>query len=195
MKLKALEARVKSEKGFSKEEAKSALIRLLQDAHAGERAAAYAYYGHAKSLFVSDQKEKKEIFEIYEDEIHHRAGLYEMLKGLGAKPRFLREKLMQFIGAIIGFSCLFGGWFIPMYGAGKLESNNIEEYEVAARLALLSGNNHLIKDLLDFAEKEWDHELYFRNKSETHFLYRFFPKWTFPDKKENIRKNYEEFVS
>lgn len=193
MKLKTLNAKLKSEKGFSKDEAKKALIKLLQDAHAGERAAAYAYYGHAKSAFVTDSTEKREIFKIYQEEIHHREGLFIMLNDLGASPRFLREKLMQAVGSIIGFLCLFGGWFIPMYGAGKLESNNIEEYEVSARLAYLSGYRHLIEDLLVFAETEWDHEIYFRNKAETHRLYKIFPKWVFPPNKEMIRSRFEEF--
>ena len=38
------------------------LIKLLQDAHAGEKAAAYAYNGHARSL--TDQREIAELNKI-----------------------------------------------------------------------------------------------------------------------------------
>lgn len=178
---------------LSKIEAKKKLIKLFQNAHAGEKAAANAYYGHGISLFVTDKVEKKEIFEIYQDELHHRKRLYEMLEELGAKPRFFREMLMFSIGFVIGTLCLFGGWFIPMYGAGKLESENVEEYEVAARLAFISGHHQFLEELILFAEVEWDHELYFRKKAESHWIYRFMPKWKKPSSRESIKALFLDF--
>ncbi len=174
-------------------EAKLTLIKLLQSAHAGEKAAANAYYGHAQSLFVKSEKEKKEILDIYKDELHHRKRLGEMLIELKASPKPLKEFLMYTVGFVIGFLCLFGGWFIPMYGAGKLESENVEEYEVAARLALLAGLSHLIDEFLVFAEVEWDHELYFRRKAQSHRLSQTFSLWKKPKARESIRKNFETF--
>jgi len=155
-------------------------------AHSGEKAAANAYYGHYKSLFIKSATERNEIKKIYEDELHHRSRLREILLELGAKPKRRFEIMFFLIGFTIGFLCLFGGWFIPMYGAGKLESTNIAEYEVAARLAHLAKLNKYIPELIVFAEIEWDHELYFRKKAETHFLYKFFPKWTIPKARELI---------
>jgi len=151
----------------NKEEAQSQLVRLLQLAHAGEKAAANAYYGHYKSLFVTSSTEKEEIKKIYHDELHHRERLKIILSELGAKPHLLFECLFFTIGFFIGFACLFGGWFIPMYGAGKLESTNIAEYEVAARLAHIAKLNQYIPEFLIFAEIEWDHELYFRTKAQS----------------------------
>ncbi len=176
---------------LSPTDAKSLLIRLLQNAHAGERAAANAYWGHGHSLFVTNTIEKQEIKKIYLDELHHRARLKEMLTELGATPRLTREILMYAIGSVICVLCLFGGWFIPMYGAGKLESTNIVEYEVAARLAYLAGYKHYVSELLEFAEIEWDHELYFFNKTASHSLYTYAPKWVRPPERESIRGNFQ----
>lgn len=81
-----------------------------------------------------------------------------------------------------------------MYGAGKLESTNIAEYEVAARLAFLAGHKQFIDELIEFAEIEWDHELYFRKKSQSHFLFSIFPKWQFPKSRDEIKLDFEKFV-
>ena len=101
---------------------------------------------------------------------------------------------MYLIGATIATLCLFGGWFIPMYGAGKLESTNIEEYEVAVRLAYLAGLHHLEDELLTFAEIEWDHEVYFEKKIHNHFLTKIIGGWARPAPKETIRNNFLEFT-
>ncbi len=177
----------------NKAEAKKQLIHLLQMAHSGEKAAANAYYGHYKSLFIKSSKERDEVKRIYKDELHHRQRLKEILAELGAKPKLRFEIMFFTIGFIIGFLCLFGGWFIPMYGAGKLESTNIAEYEVAARLAHLAGLDKYIPELLVFAEIEWDHELYFRNKAESHFLYKLFPKWKIPKEKKLITTDLDKY--
>ncbi|MCC6137146.1 MAG: ferritin-like domain-containing protein [Bdellovibrionaceae bacterium] len=179
---------------LSKEEALQHLICLLQNAHAGERAAANAYYGHALSVFVRDPAEKKEIFDIYKEELHHRARLHSMLTTLNAAPRLTREWGMFCVGFVIGTLCLIGGWFIPMYGAGKLESTNIVEYEVAARLAQIAGRADLAPELLTFAEVEWDHENYFHNKASNHFLYKYTPRWQRPSKRESIQRSFVNFL-
>ncbi len=174
-------------------QAKAALIKLLQDAHAGEKAAANAYFGHAYSLFLTDKNEKNEILKIYNDELHHRHRLGEFLLQLKSKPRPLREAQMWLVGAFIAVLSYFGTWLIPMYGAGRLERSNIGEYEVAARLALISGELSLVDELLHFAEIEWDHEYYFRNKVESHIFSRFIPLWNKPKPREEIRNSYKNF--
>lgn len=168
-------------------------IRALQNAHAGELAAAWAYTGHGESFFIKNKVEKAEVLKIREEELHHRRRIAEILKEVGAAPRRSREILMFCIGVSIGFLCMFGGWFIPMYGAGKLESGNIFEYEVAARLAFLSGNEKYVNELLSFGELEWDHELYFRKKARGHFLYRWFPAWVIPEAKSKIKSSYQQW--
>lgn len=177
----------------SPKEAKAALIRLIQNAHAGELAAMQAYYGHAHSLFITSTQERLEILKIRDEERHHRDGLKSALSGLGAKPRLLREALMWCVGSVIAILSFFGTWFIPMYGAGLLEKSNIGEYEVAARLAFLSEEESLIETLLQYAEVEWDHERHFRKKVGSHFLSKWIPIWSEPAPKANIRKSFASF--
>jgi hypothetical protein len=185
--------KIEFQKYQSKEKAKAALIRLLQNAHAGEKAAANAYYGHANSLFIKSENERNEILKIYSEELHHRARLRVFLNQLHAQPRLLREIQMWLIGAVIALLSYFGTWLIPMYGAGKLERSNIGEYEVAARLALLADEQSLVDELLHFAEIEWDHEFYFRKKVETHKLYSWLPMWSYPKPRAEIRAAYQNF--
>ena len=186
-------ANYKFEKFKNSTAAKKALIRLLQNAHAGEKAAANAYYGHAHSLFITDAQEKLEILKIYAEELHHRQRLKELLNQLDSKPRLSREILMWLIGAFIAMFSYFGTWFIPMYGAGLLESSNIGEYEVAARLALLANEQSLIDELLRFAEIEKDHEYYFRQKVLSHPLAKWIPIWDESISHEKIRISFSEF--
>ena len=54
------------------------LIRILQNAHAGELAAAYAYRGHWKSL--KDSPEKEHIKKIEAEEWTHRANVKKWLE-------------------------------------------------------------------------------------------------------------------
>ena len=82
---------------------------------------------------------------------------------------------------------------MPMYGAGRLEWQNIVEYERAARLALLAGKEAWVDELLRYAEVEWDHELYFRQKAESHWASRLIPLWPKPAPRERIRESFEEF--
>ena len=114
-------------------EARAGLVAILQHAHAGELAAGHAYRGHAAS--VSDPEEKAQIRRIEEEEWVHRRQVGEMLAVLGAAPDSARERKLERIGRTIAFLCRIGGWYVPMYGAGRLESHNVKEYEDAADLA------------------------------------------------------------
>ncbi len=172
--------------------AREQLVTLLQNAHAGERAAANAYWGHAHSLFVTNKGERQEIYQIYLEELHHRTRLRQMLADMGETPRMGREVGMYIVGFTIGFLCLFGGWFVPMYGAGKLESTNVVEYEIAARLAFRAGLPHLVNELLFFAEVEWDHEDFFYRKTISHPLHRYSRLWIRPAPRESIQSSYQK---
>jgi len=173
-------------------DAKQELIHILQLAFSGEKGASHAYEGHWKSVWRL--AEKKKIQEIQKEELIHRECVGRMLRQLKAAPRKWLEFKMSAIGKAIGFLCHFGGWFIPMYGAGRLESKNVKEYEEAARHAVNSGNVTIVEDLLKMAEVEWDHEKYFRQLILAHPLYSFFPKWEIPPPKKNIRDSFEHFL-
>ncbi|MFL6245914.1 MAG: demethoxyubiquinone hydroxylase family protein, partial [Thermoanaerobaculia bacterium] len=167
----------------------SDLVRVLRSACSGELAAGYAYRGHWKSLRAGAPARER-IRQIEAEEWHHRELVLGLLKELGAKPSVQREMLFFCIGKTIAFLCHLGGWFIPMYGAGKLESSNIREYEHAAKFAQAAGLTHMIDCLLTMAEVEWEHERFFREQIRGHWMLRFFPLWEVPPPKETIRAPY-----
>ncbi len=168
------------------------LVALLQLAHSGELGASLAYNGHWRS--VRDPIEQREIQRIEQEELGHRAEVRQMLDELGAQPERARELKMRLIGRTIALLCRIGGWFIPMYGAGRLESGNVGEYERAARLATRADHHHFVESLLVMAEVEWDHERYFRRKVESHWLGRLVPIWNAPAPREEIRRSFSLFA-
>ena len=80
----------------------------------------------------------QQIRKIEEEELHHR-GWSARVKALVAPPRRIRELRAWLIGRILGGLCHVMGWQAPMYGAGRLESRNVREYEAAARYAAACG--------------------------------------------------------
>jgi rubrerythrin len=173
-------------------EAKANLIALLQLAYSGEKAAGYAYRGHWQSL--TDPSERTRIAKIEQEEWHHRTLLGDMLATLNATPDRTREYRAAIIGRVLGFLCHLTGWLLPMYGAGKLESRNIREYEAAARYARDCGNVQFIECLLEMAEVEWEHEHYFRSQVLRHRLSRYIPLWPQPPQKSNIRESFQNIA-
>jgi len=109
-----------------------------------------------------------------------------MLRDLGARPSRKRDAIFYCIGKFIAFLCHIGGWFIPMYGAGKLERHNIVEYEDAAVYARDCGHEEMIDCLLAMAATEWEHEKFFREKVAGHWMLRWFKLWEPPPPKESI---------
>lgn len=171
------------------ENSRQKLIALLQLAYSGELAAAYAYRGHWHS--VRRQDEREAIRTVEEDEWRHRSLIGEMLKQLGSGPKKSREVRATIIGRTLGVLCRVMGWLVPMYGAGKLESRNVREYETAARYARDCGQLDFVECLLEMAEVEWDHEHYFRTCVLKHALGRRLPLWPSPPPKETIRRSFE----
>jgi hypothetical protein len=172
--------------------AREQLTFLLQLAYSGELAATRAYLGHRRSL--RDPTERAELGKIIRDEVRHRHCLLDQLAELGSRPLAHRERKMERVGRAISTFCRVGGWFFPMYGAGRLEAQNIREYEAAARLALVARIDRFVDPLLDMAEVEWDHELYFRSKASSHPFWRLVPKWPAPPGRERIRGSFEAYA-
>jgi rubrerythrin len=165
------------------------LIALLQLAYSAELAAAYAYRGHWHS--VTDTCEKQRIEKIENEEWHHRRLVGEMLSSLNSGPDGFREVRAAIIGRVLSLLCHLSGWLVPMYGAGKLESRNIREYETAARFAHHCGRHDLIDCLLTMAEVEWEHEHYFRSRVLSHRWGNLLPIWPKPPAKDTIRTSFE----
>jgi rubrerythrin len=138
------------------------LITELQHAYSGELAACYAYRGHWNSVSRADERAR--IREIENEEWHHRTLVGEMLLALGARPLRTREAVFAAIGRTLGALCHVSGWFLPMYGAWRLEQRNVLEYERAAAFARGCNHEELIPCLLEMAEVEREHERYFGAK-------------------------------
>lgn len=144
------------------------LVRILQNAHAGELAAAYAYRGHWRSL--RRPAERVEVARIESAEWHHRNEVYEHLCTLGAAPRPRRELLMGAVGRLFGALCLAGGWFAPMYAAGRLEAINTIEYETARDAARALGLDDLVTALDAMILEEIRHEVWFGDRCRGHWM-------------------------
>jgi rubrerythrin len=173
---------------MSQDDQRRSLVKILRLAYSGERAAAYAYRGHWKS--VTDACERSRIKAIEEEEWRHRELVGGMLEKLGSRPGRWREAKAFVVGRTLGFLCHLSGWFAPMYGAGKLESRNVKEYEAAARYARGCERVEFVECLLAMAEVEWEHEKYFRTQVSKHFMSRYLPVWQAPPPKETIRGSF-----
>ena len=145
------------------------LIRILQNAHAGELAAAYAYRGHWKSLKKS-ASEREHIRKIEREEWEHRENVARWLEKLDAKPNNTRERIFWTIGKIIGLACFVSGWFFPMYFAGRLESGNVQEYVDAAEYAKELEMPECCAEMMEMSRVESEHEEFFRAVVAKHRL-------------------------
>ncbi len=152
-----------------------------------------AYLGH-RAFAVNNTAERNAITRILKDELLHRRCILKMLDQVGSSPDPKAEKKLDRVGRFITLICRFGGWYIPMYGAARLEADNIVEYEIAARLAWHAGLRDWIDDLLEMAEVEWDHEHVLRGFASSHWLWRFSPKWPVPALREQIRASFDAWT-
>jgi rubrerythrin len=136
-----------------------ALVSLLQKAYSAEKAAAFAYQGHAGS--VRKKEEKAAIRQIEEDEWVHRKEVWGIMQQYGIPPSRLYECRFYCIGKIISASCYLIGWFMPYYFAGRLESGNVCEYFRMKQYFNSLGIHAHDQLLYDMGMKEKEHEVYF----------------------------------
>jgi hypothetical protein len=151
-----------------------ALVDLLKKAYSAEKAAAFAYQGHAGS--VKDKKEKEAIRQIELDEWNHRHEVLEIMKKYDIPVSKFYEFRFHVIGKVISSSCYVIGWFMPFYFAGKLESGNVCEYfrmmQYFHELGIIEHNT----TLYEMGIKEKEHEIYFLGKIKNKKLLPFFEK-------------------
>jgi rubrerythrin len=151
-----------------------ALVDLLQKAYSAEKAAAFAYQGHAGS--VKDKAEKADIHQIEIDEWNHRKEVLEIMNLYGIQVSKFYEVRFHVIGKIISWSCYVIGWFMPYYFAGRLESGNVCEYfrmmQYFHELGILEHNDVLY----EMGIKEKEHEIYFLSKIKNKKMLPFFEK-------------------
>lgn len=140
------------------------LVKLLQQAYSAERAAAFAYIGHAGSVRSAD--EKAAIRQIELDEWQHRTTVLAIMDDYGIAPSRYYEFKYFVIGKIISASCYVIGWFMPYYFAGRLESGNVCEYfRMMQFFHELEITEHDTV-LYEMGLKEKEHEVYFQKSLE-----------------------------
>ena len=151
-----------------------ALVDLLKRAYSAEKAAAFAYHGHAAS--VKDKLQKIAIHQIEVDEWNHRREVLQIMKQYDIPVSKYYEFKFHIIGKIISFSCYVIGWFMPFYFAGRLESGNVCEYfRMKQYFNSLGIRVHDVL-LYNMGIKEKEHEIYFLEGIKTNKLLPFFQK-------------------
>ena len=150
------------------------LINLLKKAYSAEKAAAYAYQGHAGS--VKNKLEKLAIRQIEEDEWNHRREVLAIMQHYSIALSRWYEFRFAIIGKIISASCYVIGWFMPFFFAGKLESGNVCEYFRAKQYFNSLGIHQFDQVLYDMGMKEKEHEVYFLSKIKNSKVLPFFER-------------------
>jgi rubrerythrin len=150
------------------------LIDSLQRAYSAEKAAAFAYQGHAGS--VSDKEQKSAIRQIELDEWNHRREVLAIMVNYDIPISQYYELRFHIIGKVISVSCYIIGWFMPFYFAGRLESGNVCEYFRMMHYFHELGIKDHDKILYDMGIKEKEHEVYFLEKIRNNKLLPFFEK-------------------
>ena len=150
------------------------LIDLLQRAYSAEKAAAFAYQGHAGSLKEKDQKLSVKQIEL--DEWNHRKEVLEIMRKYEIPISKYYEVRFHIIGRIICYSCYVIGWFMPYYFAGRLESGNVCEYFRMMHYFHELGITEHDKILYEMGIKEKEHEIYFLERIKSNRLLPFFEK-------------------
>ena len=150
------------------------LVRLLQKAYSAEKAAAFAYIGHAST--VKSSEEKLAIAQIEEDEWGHRREVLGIMKKYEIPVSQRYEIQFYIIGKIIATSCFVIGWFMPHFFAGRLESGNVCEYFIMMHYFHDLGIDEHDEVLYEMGVKEKEHEVYFLNQIQDSKLLPFFEK-------------------
>ena len=150
------------------------LVRLLRMAYSAEKAAAFAYVGHAGS--VKDPDAKIAIKQIEMDEWGHRETVLSIMQQYDIPASRYNEVKYHIIGKIISFSCYVIGWFMPYYFAGRLESGNVCEYFVMMHYFNDLGITKHDDALYEMGMKEKEHEVYFQKNIENSRLLPFFER-------------------
>ena len=151
-----------------------ALVELLQRAYSAEKAAAFAYIGHAGSL--KNPEAKIAVKQIEDDEWGHRENVLVILRQYDIPVLQWYEIKFHIIGRVISASCHVIGWFMPYFFAGKLESGNVCEYFVMMHYFHALGIREHDQILYEMGMKEKDHEIYFLGQIKNSRLLPLFEK-------------------
>jgi hypothetical protein len=150
------------------------LVKLLQKAYSAEKAAAFAYIGHARA--VKTKEEKNAIKQIEDDEWQHRREVLSIMDKYDIPISKFYEFQFHVIGKIISACCFILGWFMPHFFAGRLESGNVCEYFIMMHYFQSIGIKDHDKALFEMGVKEKEHEVYFLNQIQDSKFLPFFEK-------------------
>ncbi|HNP47221.1 MAG TPA: hypothetical protein PKK99_01550 [Bacteroidia bacterium] len=150
------------------------LVDLLQRAYSAEKAAAFAYQGHAGS--IKDPVHKKLVRQIEIDEWNHRQEVLTIMQQYEVSVSKYYEFRFHVIGKLISYSCYVIGWFMPYYFAGRLESGNVCEYFRMMHYFHELGITSHDKILYEMGMKEKEHEIYFLQNIQSNKLLPIFEK-------------------
>ena len=151
-----------------------ALVDLLKMAYSAEKAAAFAYIGHANS--IKDKEAKSLIKQIEDDEWGHRDEVLKIMQQYQIEISKWYEFKFHVIGRFISFSCHIIGWFMPYYFAGRLESGNVCEYFRMIHFFHSIGITEHDEVLYEMGIKEKEHEDFFLDQVKDSKLLPFFEK-------------------
>lgn len=160
------------------------LAKLLQRAYAAEKAAAFAYIGHAGSL--KNSVAKTAVRQIEEDEWTHRRHVAAIMQQYGIPVSHSFEVRYCIIGKLIAGSCYVIGWFMPYFFAGKLESGNVCEYFVMMHQFHSLGITEHDEILYEMGMKEKEHEIYFLDQIKNSRLLPWFERVFSWGRKESL---------
>lgn len=150
------------------------LVKLLRLAYSAEKAAAFAYVGHAGSL--RDPVQKLAIRQIELDEWGHREAVLAIMRKYNISISSYNEIKYHVVGRMISLSCYVIGWFMPYYFAGRLESGNVCEYFIMMHYFHEMGITEHDDVLYEMGMKEKEHEDYFRKSLKNSRLLPVFEK-------------------
>jgi demethoxyubiquinone hydroxylase (CLK1/Coq7/Cat5 family) len=157
--------------------AHKALVALLQKAYSAEKAAAFAYQGHAGA--VKDKDQKSAVKQIELDEWNHRKEVMLIMTQYEIPISKFYEARFHVVGKTISAACYVIGWFMPFYFAGRLESGNVCEYFRMMQYFHELGIREHDDILYEMGMKEKEHEIYFLDKIRDNRLLPFFEKLFF----------------
>ncbi|MCB0510329.1 MAG: hypothetical protein KDC82_06165 [Bacteroidetes bacterium] len=150
------------------------LVDLLQMAYSAEKAAAFAYIGHANS--IKNKEAKIPIKQIEEEEWQHRREVLKIMQAYNIPISKWYEFKFHVIGKSIALACHVIGWFMPYYFAGRLESGNVCEYFRMMHFFHSLGITEHDEVLYEMGVKEKEHEVFFLEVVKDSKLLPFFEK-------------------
>ena len=136
------------------------LIRMLQNAHAGEVGAFHAYAGHIRA--TKDVAERNQLIKIQSEELAHIRDCKRLLDHYGYPTNHLKDSIMKLIGQTLGLLCFVSGRRLAAWGAGVIERVGMVNYQKMVDISQKLGNKRLVDIFTNMRDTENVHDMYFK---------------------------------